>query len=134
MLVFEKVDHIGIAVRNLDLAMNLYKLMGCKIGKSEEVPEMGVRVAFVPIGETRLELLEPISQESVIARFIEKRGEGVHHLCFLVKDIHAMIKQFKKNNFQLIYEEPKIGSENSLVTFVHPKSTCGVLIELRQAC
>lgn len=132
MLPFEKIDHIGIAVKNLDSAINAYKLMGCGIGKSEEVASMGVRVVFIPVGETRLELLEPISKESVVARFIEKRGEGIHHICFLVKDIYAMIEHLKKNNFQLIYDQPKAGSENSLVTFVHPKLTHGVLLEFCQ--
>lgn len=132
MLPLEKIDHIGIAVKNLDAASPIYKLMGCAIGKKEEVPAMGVRVMFIPIGETRLELLEPISKESVIARFIEKRGEGIHHICFLVKDIYATIAHLKKNNFQLIYDSPRAGSENALVTFVHPKSTHGVLLEFRQ--
>lgn len=133
MFIPEKIDHIGIAVRNLAESIKTYSLMGLKIGKTEEVPAMGVKVAFIPVGETRLELLEPTSKESVVQKFIEKRGEGIHHICFLVKDIHAVIKCLKENNFRLIFDQPKPGSENSLVTFVHPQSTHGILLEFRQA-
>ncbi len=132
MFIPEKIDHIGIAVRNLEESIKTYSLMGLKIGKTEEVPAMGVKVAFIPIGETRLELLEPTSKESTVAKFIEKRGEGIHHICFLVKDIYATIKYLKEKNFRLIYEQPTPGSENSLVAFVHPESTHGILWEFRQ--
>lgn len=132
MFIPEKIDHIGIAVRDLNESMKTYSLIGCNASKPEEVPAMGVRVAFIPVGDTRIELLEPISKESVVAKFIEKRGEGIHHICFLVKDIYAAIKYLKEKNFRLIYDQPKAGSENSLVTFVHPESIYGILLEFRQ--
>ena len=127
-----KISHIGIAVSNLDAALQTYKLLGFKLQKIEKVSDMDVRVAFLPIRDTRIELLEPLSKESVIAKFIEKKGEGVHHICIEVQDIHKALKELKDQKFNLVYETPKRGAENTLVSFVHPKSTHGVLIELCQ--
>ena len=136
MIESSKISHIGIAVSNLDSAIQTYKLLGFRVEKIEKVLDMDVRVAFLPMGQklssTRIELLEPLSKESVIAKFIEKRGEGVHHICVEVKDIHKALKELKDQKFNLVYETPKRGAENTLISFVHPKSTHGVLIELCQ--
>lgn len=132
MIEFSKISHIGIAVSNLKTAIQTYEYLGLKVEKIEKVLDMDVQVAFLPIGSTRIELLEPLSKDSVISKFIEKRGEGVHHICVEVKDIRKALKVLKDQKFNLIYETPKRGAENTLVSFVHPKSTHGVLIELCQ--
>ena len=132
MIASSKISHIGIAVSNLDSALQTYQLLGFKLQKIEKVLDMDVRVAFLPMGDTRIELLEPLSRESVISKFIEKRGEGVHHICIEIPDIHKAIQALKNQKFNLVYETPKRGAENTLVSFVHPKSTHGVLIELSQ--
>lgn len=132
MNFFKKLDHIGIAVFNLDKAIQTYQMIGLKVSNIEEVPAMKVKVAFLNIGETRFELLEPMSSDSVIAKFLEKKGEGIHHVCFEVQDIKKALELLKENNVQLVYDTPQKGSENSLVSFIHPKSANGVLIELRQ--
>lgn len=128
----KQIDHIGIAVSNLNSSIQTYQLLGLKVSHIEEVSEMDVKVAFFPFGNSRLELLEPLSSDSVIAKFIEKRGEGIHHICFEVKDIHKALRRLKSQGVSLVYEKPQKGSENSLVSFIHPKSAHGVLIELRQ--
>ena len=132
MIDSSKISHIGIAVSNLDTAIQTYETLGFRVEKIEKVSDMDVRVAFLPIGDTRIELLEPLSKESVIAKFIEKKGEGVHHICVEVKDIHKALQELKDQKFNLVYETPKRGAENTLISFVHPKSTHGVLIELCQ--
>ncbi len=114
------------------MAIQTYAILGFKVEKIEKVSDMDVQVAFLPIGDTRIELLEPLSKESVIAKFIGKKGEGVHHICIEVQDIHKALQELKNQKFNLVYETPKRGAENTLVTFVHPKSTHGVLIELCQ--
>lgn len=128
----KKIDHIGIAVSDLKEAVATYERMGLKGSSIETVADMNVRVAFFSVGESRLELLEPISENSVIAKFLKKRGEGIHHVCMEVDDIAQVLKVLKQQNFGLIYEEPRRGSENSLVSFIHPATTHGVLLELRQ--
>lgn len=128
----KKINHIGIAVSNLTLAIKTYEMLGLKVEKIEEVASMNVRVAFLNIGDTQIELLEPLSADSVIAKFIEKKGEGVHHICFEVEKIDHALTDLKQKNVNLIYDTPQKGAHETLVSFIHPKSTCGVLIELCQ--
>lgn len=138
MIDASKISHIGIAVSNLNTAIRTYETLGFRVEKIEKISDMDVRVAFLSMGamgamgNTRIELLEPLSKESVIAKFIEKKGEGIHHICVEVKDIHKALQELKDQKFNLVYEVPKRGAENTLVSFVHPKSTHGVLIELCQ--
>ena len=129
----EKIEHIGIAVKNIEEANNVYeKLLGLAPYKTETVESEGVNTSFFQTGEIKIELLQATTNESVIAKFIEKRGEGIHHLAFAVKDISAEIKRLKEEGFMVINETPKKGADNKLVCFVHPKNTQGVLIELCQ--
>jgi len=128
-----KIEHIGIAVKNLETSNELFtKLFGKKHYKVEEVKSEGVSTSFFLIGENKIELLEATNPESAIAKFIEKRGEGLHHIAFDVTDIHAEIKRLKEEGFVFTRDEPFIGADNKLVIFLHPKSTNGVLIELCQ--
>jgi methylmalonyl-CoA/ethylmalonyl-CoA epimerase len=126
------IDHIGIAVRSLDERMPLYRALGLEPAGYEEVPGQGVRVAFLPVEGTRLELLEPSTISSPIARFLEKRGEGLHHLAFAVEDIREAMTALRERGFRLLSEAPQEGAHGSLVCFVHPASAGGVLIELCQ--
>ena len=128
-----KIDHIGIAVKDLQDAVKLYKsiLVQSPI-EVEEVPSEKVRVAMIPLGDTRIELLEPLSDDSAIARFINDRGEGVHHIAIAVKDIKSSITRLSAQGFRVIYSEPRPGSHGKMVTFIHPKSMKGVLLELCQ--
>jgi len=129
----EKVEHIGIAVRNLKNAGSLYeRLLGCPSYKKETVDSESVITEFFKVGDTKIELLEATSETSAIASFIEKRGEGIHHIAFAVEDIVAEMKRLKNEGFVLLNETPKKGADNKLVCFVHPKSAGGVLIELCQ--
>ena len=126
-----KIDHIGIATRGIQDAMTFYRdALGLDVAEIEEVAAQKVRVAMLPIGESRIELLEATSSESPVSKFIEKKGEGIHHIAFDVKDIHAEMKRLKEEGFVLLNDEPKPGADNKLVCFLHPKSTNGVLIEL----
>lgn len=129
----EKVEHIGIAVRNLKNAGSLYeRLLGCPSYKKETVDSESVITEFFKVGDTKIELLEATSEMSAIASFIEKRGEGIHHIAFAVDDIVAEMERLKNEGFVLLNETPKKGADNKLVCFVHPKSAGGVLIELCQ--
>jgi len=129
----EKIEHIGIAVKNIEEANKVYeKLLGVAPYKTETVEREGVNTSFFQTGESKIELLQATTKESAIAKFIEKRGEGIHHLAFAVKDISAEIKRLKEEGFMVINETPKKGADNKLVCFVHPKNTQGVLIELCQ--
>jgi len=130
--VITAVDHIGIAVRSIEERLSLYRALGLKVAGSEEVPSEKVRVAFLPVGETSVELLEPTAPDSPVARFIERRGEGLHHLCFVVEDIRGAMGALAAQGFELLSEEPRAGAHGSLVCFVHPRSAGGVLIELCQ--
>jgi methylmalonyl-CoA/ethylmalonyl-CoA epimerase len=131
--VMEKVEHIGIAVRSLAEAIPKYEqLLGTPCYKTEEVASEQVRTAFFRQGETKIELLESMSPDGVIAQFIEKRGEGLHHIAFAVTDIRAEMEKKKADGFQLLNAEPKAGADNKLVCFIHPKTTGGVLVELCQ--
>lgn len=128
-----KIEHIGIAVKNLNQSIETFeKFLGMKCYKIEEVEEQKVKTAFFQVGDTKIELLEATSPESPISKFIEKRGEGIHHIAFEVEDIKNKITELKELNFQLIDETPKIGAENLLIAFVHPKSLNGVLTEICQ--
>lgn len=127
----DKLEHIGIAVRNLDQANELFaRLLGRKHYKIEEVPSEGVRTSFFQLGDIKIELLEATTVDSPIARFIEKRGEGVHHLAFEVTDIQKRMDECENNNFKLLSAEPRPGADNKMICFLHPKTTQGVLVEL----
>lgn len=134
MELIKKIDHIGIAVRNLDEANSIYqKLLGVAPYKIESVASEKVLTSFFKTGESKIELLEAQSQDSAIAQFIERKGEGIHHIAFEVEDIHQEIKRLKAEGFQILNEEPKRGADHKLICFVHPKSCNGVLIELCQS-
>jgi methylmalonyl-CoA/ethylmalonyl-CoA epimerase len=129
----EKIEHIGIAVANLDASLIIYeKLFGKTAYKQEEVVSEGVKTAFFKTGVNKIELLEATNPESPIAKFIAKKGEGIHHIAFEVDDIVSEIERLKNEGFIILNEIPKKGADNKLVAFLHPKSTCGVLIELCQ--
>jgi len=128
-----KVEHIGIAVKSLRHSVPLFeKLLGSHCYKQEAVPSEQVATAFLKTGDTKIELLESLSDEGVIAAFIEKKGEGVHHIAFEVKDIEAEMQRLQAEGFILLNEKPKEGADNKLVCFLHPKGTNSVLIELCQ--
>ncbi len=129
----KKIEHIGIAVNNLNEAILVYeKLFGAPSYKQEEVASEGVKTAFFKSGPNKIELLEATNPESPIAKFIAKKGEGIHHIAFDVEDIVLEIARLKKEGFVILNETPKNGADNKLVAFLHPKSTNGVLIELCQ--
>ncbi|MEN9522299.1 MAG: methylmalonyl-CoA epimerase [Bacteroidota bacterium] len=130
---FEKIEHIGIAVKSLETSNPLFaKILNTQPYKSEEVASEGVVTSFFKTGENKIELLEATKPESPIAKFIEKKGEGIHHIAFAVKDIKAEMQRLKSEGCLLLNEEPKLGADNKLVCFIHPKSSNGVLIELCQ--
>ncbi len=128
-----KIEHIGIAVKSLEVSNVIFeKLFGVPRYKEEEVASEGVKTAFYQNGPNKIELLEATNPESPIAKFIEKKGEGIHHIAFDVDDIYSEIKRLKAEGFVVLNDKPKKGADNKLVTFLHPKSTNGVLIELCQ--
>ena len=130
----QKVEHIGIAVKNLDNAIPLFeKLLNSLCYKTELVETEKVNTAFLKQGETKIELLESTDPEGVIARFIEKKGEGLHHIAFEVDNIEQEMERLKNEGFVLLNEKPKPGADNKLICFLHPKNTNGVLIELCQS-
>ena len=127
----DKLENIGIAVKNLESANRLFgKLIGKNHYKIEEVESDGVRTSFFEIGGVKIELLEATRPDSPIAKFIEKKGEGIHHLAFEVKNIRQSIERYQNDGFQLINTEAKKGADNKMIAFLHPKSTQGVLVEL----
>ena|SRR5438128_612164 len=131
--MFLKIEHIGIAVKNLTGANELFgKLFGKDHYKIEGVESEGVSTSFFQLGETKIELLEATNNDSAIAKFIEKRGEGVHHIAYEVDDILIEMKRLEDEGFILLNQEPKKGADNKLICFIHPKSTNGVLVELCQ--
>jgi methylmalonyl-CoA/ethylmalonyl-CoA epimerase len=130
--MIKKIDHLGIAVKNLDEAINLYRSLGLSPEHREEVPEQKVRVATLPLGESTIELLEPTASDSPIAKFIETRGEGIHHLAVLVENIEDALSQARKSGIKLIDEQPRIGVGGAKIAFLHPKSMKGVLLEFCQ--
>ena len=128
-----KVDHIGIATRGIDEALLLWRdALGLSVDSTEEVTEQGVRVAMLGIGESHIELLEPLSEDSPVGRFLDKRGPGIHHLAIRVDDIRRTLAALKEKGTRLIDESPRIGAGGCLVAFVHPSSANGVLLELVQ--
>lgn len=128
-----KIDHIAIAVKSLSASIPLFeKMLGHTCYKVEEVASENVKTAFFQTGESKVELLEGMDPEGVIARFIEKKGEGLHHVAFGVPDILIKIAELKKEGFEFISETPKRGADNKLIVFLHPKCTNGVLVELCQ--
>lgn len=128
-----KIEHIGIAVKDLKSSNKLFaKLFGQVHYKEEAVLSEGVNTSFFKVGANKIELLEAINKDSPIAKFIEKKGEGIHHIAFDVDDIELEIKRLKKEGFHILDETPKLGADNKLVAFLHPKETNGVLIELCQ--
>lgn len=128
-----KIEHLGIAVKNLENSNQLFeKLFGKAPYKLEKVETEGVSTSFFMMGESKIELLEATNPESPIAKFIEKKGEGIHHIAFEVEDIHAEMKRLQGEGFTLLSEQPKKGADNKLICFLHPKGTNGVLIELCQ--
>ncbi len=126
------IDHLGIAVKSLEAAKKMYESLGMLVLPEEEVAAEKVRAAMVPLGESRIELLEATSEESPIARFIAKRGEGLHHVSLRVDDLSAAVEKLKKNGVRLISDEIKIGAGGHLYVFIHPSSTGGVLLELTE--
>ena len=128
-----KIEHIGIAVKDLEASNELFKtLLGKEHYKIEEVASEYVKTSFFQTGESKVELLEASNPNSAIAKFIEKRGEGIHHIAFEVEDIHAEMKRMESEGFRLLNKVPKRGADNKLVCFIHPKSANGVLVELCQ--
>lgn len=129
----DKIEHIGIAVKDIEVSNKLFaSLFGEPHYKMEEVASEGVKTSFFKTGPNKIELLEATNADSPIAKFIEKKGEGIHHIAFAVKDIRAEMKRLSEEGFTLLNEEPKHGADNKLVAFLHPKTTNGVLIELCQ--
>jgi methylmalonyl-CoA/ethylmalonyl-CoA epimerase len=129
----EKLEHIGIAVKDMNRASELFSaLLGQKPYKTEIVESEGVKTAFFHLSGVKIELLEATREDSPIAKFIDKRGEGVHHLAFEVKDINKSIESYEAQGFQKINAEPKPGADNKMIAFLHPKTTGGVLVELCQ--
>ncbi len=128
-----KIEHIGIAVKSIDISNELFKkLLGIEHYKMEEVVTEGVMTSFFRVGDSKIELLEATREDSPIAKFIEKKGEGIHHIAFDVTDIQAEMARLQSEGFTLLNAEPKRGADNKLVCFLHPKGTNGVLVELCQ--
>lgn len=128
-----KIEHIGIAVKSMESSSELFtKLLGKTPYKTENVESEGVSTSFFMLGESKIELLEATKPESAVAKFIEKKGEGVHHIAFEVEDIYTEMERLRNEGFTLLSEEPKRGADNKLIIFLHPKSSNGVLVELCQ--
>ncbi len=131
--MIKKVEHIGIAVKDIKNSNALFaKLFGKEHYKIEAVESEGVSTSFFMLGETKIELVQSTSETSAIAKFIEKKGEGIHHIAYDVEDIYAEIERLKKEGFEMINPEPKQGADNKLICFLHPKTTNGILVELCQ--
>ena len=129
----KKIEHIGIAVKDIEASNDLFgKLFDKSHYKTETVESEGVMTSFFKVGPNKIELLQATNNESPIAKFIEKKGEGIHHIAFAVKDIESEIERLKGEGFRMIHETPKKGADNKLIAFLHPKATNGVLIELCQ--
>ena len=128
----EKIEHIGIAVRSIDEATKFYRdLLGLKISEKIEVPKRKIRIAFVQLSETELELLESMEQGSIIDKFIQKKGEGIHHICLEVEDFDKALAELKNKKAEFV-DEPRMGAEGKRIVFLHPKNAFGVLIELKE--
>ena len=128
-----KLDHIGLATNTVEDGLALWRdALGLEVDTTEEIAGQGVRVAMLAIGDTHVELLEPLSPESPVGKFLSKRGPGIHHIAVEVKDIHASLAEFKKRGARLIDETPRVGARGCLVAFIHPATTNGILLELVQ--
>lgn len=128
-----KIEHIGIAVKSIDSSNKLFaSILGEQPYKKEIVESEGVMTSFFQIGPNKVELLEGLSEQSPISKFIEKKGEGIHHIAFDVDNIHQTIERLKKDGFKMVHDKPKKGADNKLIAFLHPKASNGVLIELCQ--
>lgn len=128
-----KIEHIGIAVRNLKEVAKFYlDVFNVKASEETDVPERKLKIACIEISGVKLELLMPTDQDSVVAKFIEKRGEGIHHICFEVEDIEKAVSELKNKGVELVDEKPRLGVEGKKIIFLQPKSTSGVLIELKE--
>ncbi len=129
--MIKKINHIAIVAPNLDEATGFWaEALGLPISRVEDVPDEAVKVAFIPVGDSNLEVLQPTDPSSGVARYLEKRGPGMHHICLEVEDIDAVLERLKKANVPLINEDAKIGHGNTRYAFIHPKGTGGVLVEL----
>jgi len=129
----EKVDHIAIAVKDLTEALRFYQdTLGLMVSEIEEIPDQKAKVAFISLGGTNLELVQPTTEDSGLSRFLERSGEGLHHICLAVKDIRQALREYKDRGLILIDEEPRVGAHKKLIAFLHPKTTRGVLLELCQ--
>jgi len=129
--MIKKINHIGVAVKDLNEAMKFYEEnLGLEIEGTEEIKEQKVKVAFIPVGESRIELLQSTDPDGPVAKFIEKRGEGIHHIALEVDHIEEALQKLKEGGVQLIDEKPRIGAHGMKIAFLHPRSTKGVLLEL----
>ena len=131
--MIKKIEHLGIAVENIQESLKVYEtLLGITCYKLEEVESEGVKTAFLQIGESKIELLEATNPESPIAKFLRKKGKGIHHIAFDTDNIEEDLERLKKEGFELIHQSPKDGADNKIIAFLHPKSTDGILVELCQ--
>ncbi len=126
----KKIDHIAIAVKDIEQALRVYGSLGLIVSHTEVVQDQGVRTTFIDIGGTHLELLEPLHDDTPVGKFIAKRGQGIHHICLEVTDLPGMLEKLRAEGFDLIDPEPRLGAQGKLIAFVHPKATGGVLLEL----
>lgn len=125
-----KIAHVGIAVKDLDAALALFRdALGLHVEYRRVVPDQGVEIVGLPVGESEIELLKPLSETGGVAKFLEKRGEGIHHICFEVDDVEAALRNLESRGYELIDKTPRVGSDGRRLGFVHPKGTHGVLIE-----
>ncbi len=131
-MIAYKIDHLGVAVTSIDDALGVYRALGLTEERREAVPSQGVVAAFVPIGESRIELLEPTGKDSPIARFLARRGEGIHHVCFSVDDLDRALSDLASRGFRLVHSEAVAGADGKRVAFLHPEAGHGVLIELSE--
>jgi len=130
---FLKISHIAIAVEDLEAAEKAFEtLLGNKVELVEEVPDQKVRIGMIPVGESKIELAGPTDPSSTISKFIRRRGEGIHHICFEVENVKSELSRLKAAGFQLIDEQPRLGADGHLIAFIHPRTTGGVLVELSE--
>jgi methylmalonyl-CoA epimerase len=130
MIKVKRIAHVGIAAKSTGEVLPFYELLGLELSAPEELPRQGVTASFLPVGEGEIELLEPLGTESGVAKFLERRGEGIHHLCLEVEDIDGAVKELLAAGIEMIDQAPRPGAEGHRVAFVHPRSTHGVLVEL----
>ena len=129
--VIKKIDHIGVVVNDIEEALKVYQqALGLSLAKVQERPDQAVTIAFLPTGESEIELVQPVTSDSGVAKFLQKRGEGIHHICLEVNDIEKTLADLQEKGLHLIDESPRTGPEGERFAFIHPKSTHGVLIEL----